>query len=125
VSGWGAAEVVECFSTENELLERVAEIDKGSAATSSWCSGYLALYDGTNYTGSVLYLRDRYQWINLSGYGFSNRTSSFTVSACPAIFADGNYGAGDHYPTSQTEAWDQSPSMLSGWDNRVSSIYLG
>jgi hypothetical protein len=50
----GASEVVECFSTEEELLERVAEIDKGPAATSSWCSGYLASYDGTNYTGSVL-----------------------------------------------------------------------
>jgi len=137
--GWGEAtaclvrsdaEVVECFRTEEELDVRIVQLEqsRGPEAPrrlSSWCSGYLQLYDGTAYSGSVLYVRDRYHWINLGNYGFSNRTSSFKISACPAIFADGDYGAGDWYPTSQTEAWDQSPSMAPGWDNRVSSIYVG
>jgi len=124
----GNADVVECFRTEEELKARIVQLERtqgSQLSVQSWCSGYLSLYDGTNYSGSVLYVRDRYHWINLATYGFSNRTSSFRISACPAIFADGEYGAGDWYPTSQTEAWDESASMLSGWNNRVSSIYIG
>jgi hypothetical protein len=128
---WNDAGVVECFRTEEVLDARVAQIEQGlgldvgsESGRSSWCSGYIRLYDGTNYTGSLLYLRDRVQWLNLSGYGFSDRTSSFTISACAAYFADDDWGGGSWYPTSGTEAWDVAPFMASGWNNRVSSVYI-
>lgn len=127
---WNDAGVVECFRTEEALDARVAQIEQGlgldgsESGRSSWCSGYIRLYDGTYYSGSVLYLRDRSQWLNLSGFGFSNRTSSFKISACAAYFADGDWGGGSWYPTSGTQAWDVAPFMASGWNDRVSSVYI-
>ncbi len=128
---WNDVGVVECFRTEEALDARVAGIEQNIApggglasGRSSLCSGYIRMYDGTNYSGSVLYLRDRSQWLNLSGYGFSNRTSSFKISACSAYFADGDWGGGSWYPSSGTQAWDVAPFMASGWNNRVSSVYL-
>lgn len=137
VDGWGDAtaclvwdteSVVECFRTEAELIERADELERsraaGGAAASSSCSTSLKLYDGTSYTGSALYLYTRTQWINLSNYGWANRTSSFKVGACSSYFADYPNGGGSWYPTSHTQAWDQSASMISGWNNRVSSVYM-
>jgi hypothetical protein len=126
---WDSDSVAECFRTEAELIERANQLEGsrvvgGAAAVSSSCSTSLKLYDGTSYTGSTLYLYTRTQWINLSNYGWSNRTSSFKVGACSAYFADYADGGGSWYPTSYTEAWDQSAAMISGWNNRVSSIYM-
>lgn len=126
---WGSESVVECFRTEAELIERADQLESsraagGVASASSSCSTSLKLYDGTSYTGSTLYLYTRTQWINLSNYGFANRTSSFKVGACSAYFADYPNGGGSWYPTSYTQAWDQFAAMISGWNNRVSSIYM-
>ena len=110
------------------MEKRVAELEKliaGSGAKSSQCSSSVRLYDGVYYTGSVLYLRDRYIWINLSSYSFSNRTSSFKIGACSAVFADGASGGYPRYSTADTQAYDVAPVMASGWGNRVSSIYIG
>ena len=136
-SGWGDATacliwdevgVRECFRTEAEMDVRVAELEGKlveSGLKASQCSSSVRLYDGVVYTGSVLYLRDRYIWINLSSYNFSDRTSSFKIGACPAVFADGTSGGDPRYPTSDTQAYDVAPVMASGWGNRVSSIYIG
>ena len=126
---WDSNSVVECFRSEAELIERADELQAarsngGAMAASSSCSTSLKLYDGTSYTGSTLYLYQRTQWINLSNYGWANRTSSFKVGACSSYFADYANGGGSWYPTSYTQAWDQSASMISGWNNRVSSIYM-
>jgi hypothetical protein len=95
-----------------------------AASASSTCSGYLRLYDGTSYGTPVLYLRDRYQWLNLSSYGFNQKVSSFKVGPCAADFADYANGGGGWYPWYLTEAYDQSSSMISGWNNDVSSVYI-
>lgn len=138
-AGWGDAEacliwndagVAECFRDEATMDSRIAELEKqmrssgGVQAMGSQCSGYLRLYDGIYHTGQVLYMRDRLQWINLSAYGFSNRTSSFKIGPCSSYLADYNWGGGSWYSTSSTQAWDVAYTMASGWSNRVSSVYI-
>ena len=44
--------------------------------------------------------------------------------ACSAYFADYEWGGGGWYPTYLTQAWDQNASMISGWNNDVSSVYI-
>lgn len=141
--GWGEAQacliwnqvgVAECFRTEEEMDRRIAELDASAAmldelsweglSAASVCSTYLRLYSGTNYTGSVLYLRNRFQWLNLSAYGFSNLTSSYKVGACSSYFAENANGGGAWYPTNLTVAYAQAASMISGWNNRVSSVHI-
>ena len=138
-AGWGDAEacliwsdvgVAECFRDEAAMDARIADLEKqlglsgGAARRSSQCSGYLRLYDGYYHTGQVLYMRDRLQWINLSAYGFSNRTSSFKIGPCSSYLADYNWGGGSWYSTSATQTWDVVYVMASGWNNRVSSVYI-
>jgi hypothetical protein len=128
---WASDELVECFSTEAELTARSSQ-DNGyrpseaenPAGASSTCSSALKLYDGTSYTGSALYLYARTTWLNLSTYGFANRTSSYKVGGCATYFADYPNGGGSWYPTSSTQAWDLASSMISGWNNRVSSVFI-
>lgn len=128
---WNDRDVVECFRTEADMDRRIGELvgvessPIGSAGVlASSCSSSLRLYDGMSYTGSILYLADRGRWLNLSSYGFSNRTSSFKIGACSSYFADYSNGGGSWYPTSSTKAWRTVPAMASGWNNRVSSIYM-
>lgn len=137
--GWGEAKAClvwsrdalpECFSSEPLLLERLDEL-RESAETkepamqlSSSCSTSLRLYDGVGYSGSVLYLSTRSVWMDLSDYGWNNRTSSFKIGACSSYFADYANGGGDWYPTNQTQAWDVASSMNSGWNNDVTSVYM-
>lgn len=126
-------DVPECFATEAELAQRVAAIEAEQAAgfqhdtlaaSGANCSGYLKLYDGTSYTGSALWLRGRVQWFNLASFNFDQKTSSFKIGPCSAYFADLASGGGSWYPTSDTEAYDVASTMLSGWDNDVSSVYI-
>jgi hypothetical protein len=127
---WDEAGGVECFRTEEAMDQRIAEIEKelgdggGGGARASQCSGYVRLYEGISYTGQVLYIHNRLQWINLSAYGFSNETSSFKIGPCSSYLADYDWGGGSWYPTSATQAWDVAWIMASGWNNRVSSIYI-
>lgn len=130
---WEAAGIVECFRTEAAMDARVSELQsegavsaqRGFSSLSTSCSSYLRLYEWTYYSGDVLYILDRGVVINLSSYGFGNRTSSFKVGACASYFYDYPNLGGALYPTSYTEAWDQSNFMLSGWNDRVSSVILG
>lgn len=95
---WNEIGVSECFRTETQMDARIAELeaslqsadleDNGIQTAGATCSGYLRLYDGTSYGSPVLYLRDRFQWLNLSGYGFDQKTSSYKVGPCYAYFAD-------------------------------------
>lgn len=88
------------------------------------CSTSLKLYDGANFGTPVLQILTRTQWINLSGYGFDNKTSSFKVGACSTYLADLTMGGGDWYPTSGSTAGKEVQTMNTGWNNRVSSVYL-
>lgn len=85
------------------------------------CSTSLRLYDGTGQTGAVISLSTRGTSVSLSAYGFDNRTSSYRVGACSSTFysgvSTGVYGG-------NTAANASASSMLSGWDNVVSSVFI-
>jgi hypothetical protein len=68
-------------------------------------------------------LTSRGAYINLSTYGFDNDTSSYKVGACASYFYDGAGGGTPLYPGTTT-ANSSATSMLTGWDNRVSSVYI-
>jgi hypothetical protein len=121
----------ECFDTEAELLAAHPELQMftmpnkaglGVVALVADCSSSLRLYDGSSYTGTVLYLTTRQLVLNLSSYGFDNVTSSFKVGACATSFYSlANAGGG----TFSRAAFSQSASMPSGFNNVVSSVYIG
>lgn len=112
---------MDAWLTDTERLE--PETGGGSARVSN-CSSYLRLYDGTGYGGATLSLLVRSQWLNLSSYGFDQKTSSYKIGPCKALFSDLTGGGGARYPSYLTEAYDQSWSMISGWNNDVSSVYI-
>lgn len=87
------------------------------------CSSSLRLYDGTGYGGAVLNLSSRSTWLNLSTWGFDNRTSSYRIGACSSNLADYTGGGGSWYPGSAS-AGAQSSSMQTGWNNRISSVFI-
>ncbi len=132
----------ECFRTEAEMDAQVGGIASVTGASSGAlsplaaqpgpgvtlngtnCSASLRLYNGTSYTGSILWLNVRHSWLNLANYGFNQRTSSFKIGSCSSYFADYSNGGGAWYPTGSTQAYDVSSSMISGWNNDVSSVYI-
>lgn len=117
----------QCFRTEaqmDEYLERNGTQDVAAPATvMATCSTTLRLYSGTSFSGQVLSLSTRQLWINLSGYGFDNITSSFKVGACAAYLADLSNGGTPWYPGS-TGANSQASTMVTGWSDRISSVYI-
>lgn len=135
--GWGEAracatigERTECFRSEASMNRWIsseeastAQSQSGDVGTMASCSSSLRLYDGTSYTGQVLYLSTRSLWINLSSYGFDNLTSSYRIGACGAYFAENASGGGAWYP-GNTTAGAAAASMATGWNNRVSSVYI-
>lgn len=116
----------QCFDSEMAMNIEIGRLEKAkgpSNARSYTCSSSLRLYKNTSYSGTTLYLTSRGYWLNLSGFGFNQTTSSYKVGACSSIFADYNNGGGGWYPTPYTKKWKISWTMLSGWDNDVSSVY--
>jgi hypothetical protein len=136
-NGWGEAKAcasdgiaTQCFRTEAELdqylndgSDHVGPRALLDFVIQSVCSVSLKLYSSTSYGGTVLALTTRFTFLNLSTWSFSNVTSSYQVGACSATFYDGAGGGSPIYPGS-TSAWSSATSMLAGWDNRVSSVYI-
>jgi len=136
--GWDGARAcltdgvtTECWDTEAEMLAAVgattptvAGFAGGSGFRRASCSSFLRLYTGTNFTGTVLGFSTQYTFLNLSGYGFNNVTSSYRMGGCPAAFYDLSNGGNPLYG-GNTSPWATASSMLAGWDNRISSIYIG
>lgn len=136
--GWGGAGACHvadsgawCFDSETEMDEWLARTESPrsavpaeSAMSGGSCGGLLRLYDWTSYGGASLNLSLRSEWLDLADYGFDQRTSSFKIGPCSATFADWTGGGGGIYPTHLTQAHDQSTSMISGWNNDVSSVYI-
>ena len=100
----------------------VATGTSGISPASS-CATTLKLYTGASFTGSVVSLSTQATWINLSAYGIDNATSSYKVGACSSVFREGVAGTGSTYPGS-TVAGAQATSMVTGWDNTVSSVRI-
>ncbi len=130
--GWGTEETrpeiqachievageADCFRSEAELNSFLGESRSSRSAS---CSSSLRLYDGLNKTGAVASFTARGQIISLSGYGFNNRTSSYRVGACSSTLYNGIGSSA--YPGS-TSAYASANSMLSGWNNTISSIRI-
>lgn len=137
--GWGTAQAclvangeVECFANRSDLAAREQELALGQQSamgaattptTSTVCSSPLRLYADANYGGRELDFYDRGYWQNLSTWSFSDQTSSFKVGACAVHLADGANGSGSWYP-SGTSADHSEPTMVSGWNDRISSIFI-
>lgn len=121
------ADTPRCFRTVAELEafeapkhEAVADV-QAAAAT---CPSSLRLHSGSFHSGAVVSLSKRWSWINLSAYGFDNATSSYRIGGCDSAFASGVGGGGSRYP-GNTSANASATQMLSGWDDIVSSVYIG
>ena len=136
-NGWGQATActsdgvtTECFRTEKELDQYLTQVASpngsqslGDVGIQSVCSTTLRLYSGTSFGGSVLSLSTRLTFLNLSAFSFDNVTSSYRVGACSSTFYDGATGGAPTYP-GNTSAGASATSMLAGWDNRVSSVFI-
>ncbi|HKU55501.1 MAG TPA: hypothetical protein VJP41_00605 [Gaiellaceae bacterium] len=134
--GWGAAQAcvvangaVTCFADRAGLLAYEQQLPSTQASASelslasTTCSSPLRLYADANYGGRELDFYDRGYWQNLSTWSFSNQTSSFKVGACAVDLADDANGGGSWYP-SGTGAGHLEPTMVSGWNDRISSIFI-
>ena len=126
--GWGEATACTsdgattlCFRTEAEMDEETGEFPGAEGLLA--CTSSLRLYRSTSYGGGVLQLTSQFTYINLSLYSFDNDTSSYKVGACDSYFYDGANGGTPLYPGTTT-ASSSATSMASGWDNRVSSVYI-
>lgn len=134
--GWGdahaclvarSAGIVECFSDQASLQARESLLQTQFASSpdvaAATCSTPLRLYADSSYGGRELDFYDRGYWQNLSTWSFDNQLSSYKVGACGVYLADGSNGGGSWYP-GNTSPGHNEPSMLSGWNDRVSSIYI-
>jgi hypothetical protein len=132
-NGWGDATActsdgitTECFRTEAQLNAFLADasldLDFGLSILST-CATPLRLYANTSFGGLVLNLSTRSTILNLSTWSFDNVTSSYKVGACTSTFYDGANAGAPIYP-GNTTAGASATSMLSGWDNRVSSVII-
>jgi hypothetical protein len=133
--GWSEAQacfvdqsrgVIECFRDRADLQIRETQIEtqtNAPATITATCSSPLRLFADASYGGRELDFYDRGYWQNLSTWGFDNQLSSYKVGACGVYLADSANGGGSWYPGS-TSAGHSEPSMVSGWNDRVSSIYI-
>lgn len=119
---WSDGESTASFRTEAEMDRTMNSSLSGPVPLAS-CSSSLRLYRSSGFAGGVLSLTTQNTYINLSAYGFDNDTSSYRVGACASYFYDGTNGGGSLYPGS-TGAGVSASSMVSGWDNRISSVYI-
>jgi len=131
-SGWEDAVACSVEPTGNTCYRTMAAFDaavapvplKGVVALGlSYCSSTVRLFDGTSYTGLTISLNIRSTNINLSAYSFDNVTSSYKIGACDSEFFMGANGSGSLYP-GNTDAGAQASSMVTGWSNQVSSVYI-
>ena len=134
--GWGDARAclvapgggfVECFRDQAGLLAREsvlhAQIASSPDIAATSCSSPLRLFADASYGGRELDFYDRGYWQNLSTWSFDNQLSSYKVGACGVYLADYANGGGSWYP-GNTSPGHGEPSMLSGWNDRISSIYI-
>jgi hypothetical protein len=135
-NGWGTATAcyvdawadTTCFASEAEMD---AFIDAAGPPKSfglrrsarAVCGSTLRLYDGISYTSGVVAFSLRGTVIDLSSVGFDNATTSYKVGACSSTLYAGAGATGGAYP-GNTTAGAQSPNMVGGWNNVISSIFI-
>ncbi|MCU1392655.1 MAG: hypothetical protein JWM34_1083 [Ilumatobacteraceae bacterium] len=112
-----------CYDTTAEMIAAMAptvSAARSGPVPNLACSSSVVLYKNASHGGASAGFTDRLTFIGLSGIGFANVVSSYTVGACSAAFQD---SAGLTYPGTTT-AGASANSMVSGWDNRLYSIYI-
>jgi hypothetical protein len=135
---WGEAQAcisddprtARCYRSEAEMdaaeggtVEAVARGSvESSDAVQAACSSSVRLYRLTGFGGGVLQLTTQYTYLNLASYGFDNDTSSYRIGACTSHFYDTTTGGGA-YP-GNTSANVQASAMVTGWNNRIGSVYI-
>lgn len=130
---WKQGGVAECFRTEQEGNNLVSQIElsmseeTGPAAAPNpllACSrNCLHIYQHSNFGGRDLTFCDRGYWQNLTSYGFNDELSSFKTGSHGVHLAEHTGGGGNWYP-GNTDACVSAGGMSSGWNDRVSSIYI-
>jgi hypothetical protein len=125
--GWGDAKAcitdgttTQCFRSETEMQSAPST---QIATLATGCIPSVMLYSGTYFTGLALNLTASNSVIALSGYGFDNITSSYGIGYCNASFYDGLNKSTAQYP-GPTNAYASATVMMSGWDNRISSVFI-
>jgi len=135
--GWGQAKAcvevegaVACYRSERQMLDAYDTRSVALAATAVeptaalTCASSLRLYDGAGFGGQVLMLTSRQVGLNLSSYGFDNKTSSYKVGACGvSMYSSANLGGSLYQGATGANA--SAASMNAGWDNAVSSVWIG
>lgn len=81
-----------CYDSEAEAFAALDTTTNLVAAAS--CTPAMSLYDGTSFTGASVNITLQSVWVNLSGLGFSNRTSSWRTGCAGGYLANGTGGAG-------------------------------
>lgn len=118
---WIAESANTCYDTAAEM--RAAMDDSVGLARGIvpllTCGSSLVLYQNGGFAGNALALSTRSTMISLSTYSFSAITSSYTIGSCNASFFD----ASSTYPGT-TSAGASASSMVSGWDNRITRVYI-
>ncbi len=134
---------MECFRTTDALDAREAQLapvreamnNTSLAPTSSTptastayysysCSSPLHLYEHNWYSGRRLSFWDRGYWQNLWWYGFDDQASSYIVGGCYVYLAEHPDGGGWWYP-GPNYPYAGVPAMSWGWQDTLSSIYVG
>jgi hypothetical protein len=130
-AGWGAAKgcvvtsqaAVECFTSIAAL--KAAEsplLATAGVSANGGCSSYLELFSGASFTGSELDLFEAGVWLNLSAYGFADRTVSFINGACQSYLAKGVNGGVPWYANSGP--WVEVVNMGLYWNDTIQSVYI-
>jgi hypothetical protein len=114
-----AGRATRCFRSRGEM-RAAAGTGLGKGLN---CGSSLDLYGQPWMAGSEVSIYARGVWINLSSFGFDNATSSYVVGACSVSLASGANGGGSLYPRCLSPGCAEF-TMLSGWDNVISSVYL-
>lgn len=135
--GWGTARAcriddsgTNCFDSEKEMDAFISASDPGAVSglahslRAVLCGSDLRLYDGISYGSLVASIGTRLTVINLSSLGVDNMTTSYKVGACSASMWNGASATGSLYP-GNTSAGAVSPNMVTGWNNTISSVYVG
>jgi hypothetical protein len=139
--GWGDAKActtdlqdTECFRSERELdqyldgqgggsTRQTVSQALGDPSPQVTCGSNIRLYSSTFFSGSVLAISTRAALVNLATWSFSNLVSSYQIGSCNSTFYDGANAGYPIYPGG-TLAGASASVMVSGWDNRISSIYI-
>jgi hypothetical protein len=131
--GWGAAHACWTDGTTTDCYQTRAEMAAAHPAplltagtplvANGTCEVPTALFDQIDFGGDELDISTTATWVNLASLDFADVTQSYFIGACNTTFADGTNGSGSIYPTADTTANASAATMISGWSDRVVSVF--